>query len=181
MAKTKQVYYFGKIGCDGHRELRDLLGGKGADLAEMVRIGLPVPPGFTITTQTCSDFFDNGEILSEKLQNVIRKNLKQLEKETGKTFGSTTTPLLLSVRSGAAISMPGMMDTVLNLGLNDKIVQELSENSDNKRFALDAYRRLINMFGDVVMGVDHKYFEQAFTTIKNKARTEMRYLWRTRW
>jgi pyruvate,orthophosphate dikinase len=168
MAKTKQVYYFGKIRCDGHRELRDLLGGKGADLAEMVRMGLPVPPGFTITTQTCSDFFNNGETLSEKLLNVIRKNLKQLEKETGKTFGSTTNPLLLSVRSGAAISMPGMMDTVLNLGLNDKVVQGLSENSDNIRFVLDAYRRLINMFGDVVMGVDHKHFEQAFTTIKQK-------------
>ena len=134
MAKTKQVYYFGKIRCDGRRELRDLLGGKGADLAEMVRIGLPVPPGFTITTQTCSDFFNNSETLSEKLLNAIRKNIKQLEKETGKTLGSTTDPLLLSVRSGAAISMPGMMDTVLNLGLNDKVVKGLSENSDNRRF-----------------------------------------------
>jgi len=168
MAKTKQVYYFGKIHCDGRRELRKLLGGKGADLAEMVRIGLPVPPGFTITTQCCSDFFNNSETLSEKLLNAIHKNLERLEKETGKTFGSTIDPLLLSVRSGAAISMPGMMDTVLNLGLNDKVVQKLSENSDNKRFVMDSYRRLINMFGDVVMGVDHKHFEQVFTKIKQK-------------
>ena len=168
MAKTKQVYYFGKIRCDGRRELRKLLGGKGADLAEMVRIGLPVPPGFTITTQCCSDFFNNSETLSEKLLNAIHKNLERLEKETGKTFGSTIDPLLLSVRSGAAISMPGMMDTVLNLGLNDKVVQKLSENSDNNRFVMDSYRRLINMFGDVVMGVDHKHFEQVFTKIKQK-------------
>lgn len=168
MAKTKQVYYFGKIRCDGRRELRNLLGGKGADLAEMVHIGLPVPPGFTITTQTCSDFFNNSETLSKKLLNAIHKNLKLLEKETGKTFGSAANPLLLSVRSGAAISMPGMMDTVLNLGLNDKVVQELSKNSDNKRFVMDAYRRLINMFGNVVMGIDHKYFEQVFTKIKEK-------------
>ena len=168
MAKTKQVYYFGKIRCDGRRELRKLLGGKGADLAEMVRIGLPVPPGFTITTQCCTDFFNNSETLSEKLLNAIHKNLERLEKETGKTFGSTIDPLLLSVRSGAAISMPGMMDTVLNLGLNDKVVQKLSENSDNKRFVMDSYRRLINMFGDVVMGVDHKHFEQVFTKIKQK-------------
>lgn len=168
MAKTKQVYYFGKIRCDGRRELRNLLGGKGADLAEMVHIGLPVPPGFTITIQTCSDFFNNSETLSKKLLNAIHKNLKLLEKETGKTFGSAANPLLLSVRSGAAISMPGMMDTVLNLGLNDKVVQELSKNSDNKRFVMDAYRRLINMFGNVVMGVDHKYFEQVFTKIKEK-------------
>jgi pyruvate,orthophosphate dikinase len=168
MAKTKQVYYFGKIRCDGRRELRDVLGGKGADLAEMVRIGLPVPPGFTITTQCCSDFFNHSETLSEKLLNAIHKNLERLEKETGKTFGSTIDPLLLSVRSGAAISMPGMMDTVLNLGLNDKVVQKLSENSDNKRFVMDSYRRLINMFGDVVMGVDHKHFEQVFTKIKQK-------------
>ena len=148
--------------------MRHLLGGKGAELAEMARTGLSIPPGFTITTETCADFFKNGETLTPALLKEINKNIEQLNKETGKTFASITNPLLLSVRSGAAISMPGMMDTVLNLGLNDKSVEGLAEISGSKRFALDAYRRLINMFGDVVMGIDHQHFEQAFTKIKRK-------------
>jgi pyruvate, orthophosphate dikinase len=168
VSRKKNVYYFGKTRCDGNSKMHSLLGGKGAELAEMARLGLPIPPGFTITTQACSDFFNNSGKLSPALLKAIDKNIEQLNKETGKTFGSVTNPLLLSVRSGAAISMPGMMDTVLNLGLNDKSVEGLAKISGSKRFALDAYRRLINMFGDVVMGVDHKHFEQAFTRIKRK-------------
>lgn len=179
MAKSKQdrsknnkIYYFGKTRSDGHSKMRHLLGGKGAELAEMARTGLPIPPGFTISTITCADFFKNGETLSPALLKEIDKNIEQLNRETGKTFGSNTNPLLLSVRSGAAVSMPGMMDTVLNLGLNDKSVEGLAEISGSKRFALDAYRRLINMFGDVVMGIDHKHFEQAFTKIKRKHKVQ---------
>jgi len=167
-SKNNKIYYFGKTRSDGHSKMRHLLGGKGAELAEMARTGLSIPPGFTITTETCADFFKNGETLTPALLKEINKNIEQLNKETGKTFASITNPLLLSVRSGAAISMPGMMDTVLNLGLNDKSVEGLAEISGSKRFALDAYRRLINMFGDVVMGIDHQHFEQAFTKIKRK-------------
>jgi pyruvate,orthophosphate dikinase len=167
-SKNNRIYYFGKTRSDGHSKMRHLLGGKGAELAEMARTGLSIPPGFTITTETCADFFKNGETLTPALLKEINKNIEQLNKETGKTFASITNPLLLSVRSGAAISMPGMMDTVLNLGLNDKSVEGLAEISGSKRFALDAYRRLINMFGDVVMGIDHQHFEQAFTKIKRK-------------
>lgn len=166
--KNRNIYYFGKSRSDGHTKMHQLLGGKGAELAEMARIGLPIPPGITITTQTCADFFNNGETLSPTLLKELDKNIEQLNQETGKKFGSTTNPLLLSVRSGAAVSMPGMMDTVLNLGLNDKSVEGLAKITNNRRFALDAYRRLINMFGDVVMGIDHAHFEKAFSKIKRK-------------
>ncbi len=167
-SRKKQIYYFGQTRCDGHRAMREILGGKGANLAEMSRIGLPIPPGFTISTTSCASFFINGGVLKDKLIREIHKNLQLLSNETKKEFGSSTKPLLLSVRSGAAISMPGMMDTVLNLGLNDKIVARMCEDAESKRFVLDAYRRLINMFGNVVMSIDHEHFEQAFTRIKRK-------------
>ena len=164
----KMVFYFGETKCEGHAGQKMLLGGKGANLADMVSIGLPVPPGFTITTDTCAAYYDCGGKLPKGLMDDVQKNIKMLEKELGKKFGSDTNPLLVSVRSGAAVSMPGMMDTVLNLGLTDKAVEGLAKGTGNRRFAFDAYRRLINMFGDVVMGVDHHKFEHAFSAIKTK-------------
>ncbi|MHC4769653.1 MAG: PEP/pyruvate-binding domain-containing protein, partial [Planctomycetota bacterium] len=144
------IYRFGKGTAEGDASQRELLGGKGANLAEMSTIGLPVPPGFTITTRVCADYHEAGEKLPAGLMEQVRESVASVEAETGKEFGSPTNPLLLSVRSGAAHSMPGMMDTVLNLGLNDKTCAALAAAADNPRFAYDAYRRLINMFGDVV-------------------------------
>ena len=164
----KMVYYFGKTKCEGDPSMKMLLGGKGANLADMVSIGLPVPPGFTITTDTCAAYYRNGQRLPHGLMNEVHKNISYLEAETGKKFGDNHNPLLVSVRSGAAVSMPGMMDTILNLGLTDLSVVGLANSTKNPRFAYDAYRRLINMFGDVVMGVDHHYFEDAFNKIKSK-------------
>ena len=166
--KKKRVFYFGTTRTEGRKEMRQLLGGKGANLAEMTSIGLPVPPGFTITTETCADYNSGGQTFPTDTLAAVKRNVATLEKETGKRFGSASNPLLVSVRSGAAVSMPGMMDTVLNLGLNDKACEGLANLSGNRRFALDAYRRLINMFGDVVMGVDHHYFEAEFDRIKKK-------------
>jgi len=168
MTSQKRVHYFGKTISEGSKEMKTLLGGKGANLAEMTSIGLPVPPGFTITTETCADYNKIGMKLPEGLLEEIGKNMAMLETETGKRFGSDVNPLLVSVRSGAAVSMPGMMDTVLNLGLTDKAVEGLAHISGNRRFALDAYRRLINMFGDVVMEVPHHDFEDEFDRIKDK-------------
>ncbi len=170
--KSKRIYYFGSSKTEGDKSMRELLGGKGANLAEMTSIGLPVPPGFTITTQTCADYNQGGNKFPPGLIQGIRKNVALLEAETGKKFGSADNPLLVSVRSGAAVSMPGMMDTVLNLGLNDRACEGLAKLSHNHRFALDAYRRLINMFGDVVMGVDHHLFEKEFDRIKKKYRVQ---------
>ncbi|NKB36637.1 MAG: pyruvate, phosphate dikinase [Gammaproteobacteria bacterium] len=164
----KRIYYFGSKLTEGHQAMSELLGGKGANLAEMTSIGLPVPAGFTITTACCADYNKAGGKLPGGLSKDIESNMARLEKETGKQFGDTQNPLLVSVRSGAAVSMPGMMDTVLNLGLTDKSVAGLSEQTGNARFALDAYRRLINMFGDVVMGVDHHLFEAEFELIKKR-------------
>ena len=168
MAKKqdKRIFYFGKTKSDGTKDMKELLGGKGANLAEMTSIGLPVPPGFTITTETCADYNKAGGKLPKGLMDDVHKNMEMVEKETGKNFGSNNNPLLVSVRSGAAVSMPGMMDTVLNLGLNDVALEGLIAASGNRRFALDAYRRLINMFGDVVMGVEHDKFEEEFDKIK---------------
>ena len=168
----KRCFYFGARKTDGKVDQKTLLGGKGANLAEMTSIGLPVPPGFTITTETCADFSRTGR-LPAGLMDEVKKNVVLLEKELGKKFGSATDPLLFSVRSGAAVSMPGMMDTVLNLGLTDKAVQGLADATSNPRFAWDAYRRLINMFGNVVMGVPHDKFEHAFDLIKKKYRVEL--------
>ena len=165
---TKRVYYFGSLKTEGNREQKSLLGGKGANLADMTSIGLPVPPGFTITTQSCADYNDGGKKFPAGLMDEVRKNVELLERETGKKFGSAADPLLVSVRSGAAASMPGMMDTVLNLGMNDAACEGLGKLSGSYRFALDAYRRLINMFGDVVMGVDHHHYEAEFDKIKRK-------------
>jgi len=164
----KMVYYFGKTRTEGDASLKLLLGGKGANLADMTSIGLPVPAGFTITTDTCAAYYKAGQRLPHGLMNEVHKNINTLEKESGKKFGSNDNPLLVSVRSGAAVSMPGMMDTILNLGLTDAAAEGLATSTKNRRFAYDAYRRLINMFGDVVMGVDHHHFENAFKKIKSK-------------
>ena len=134
----------------------------------MTSIGLPVPPGFTITTTTCAEYYQSDGKLPKGLQGSIRLNMSRLEKETGKKFGDDDNPLLVSVRSGAAVSMPGMLDTILNLGLTDQSVIGLGRQTGNRRFALDAYRRLINMFGNVVMGIEHENFETVFTRIKNQ-------------
>jgi pyruvate, orthophosphate dikinase len=164
----KMIYYFGQTRTDGKGVGKDILGGKGRNLAEMTSIGLPVPPGFTITTEVCSQYYKNKEKLPAGLVDEVRKTVQVLEKELGKKFGDNENPLLVSVRSGAAASMPGMMNTILNLGLTDKAVEGLAKATDNPRFAYDAYRRLINMFGDVVMGVEHKMFEHAFDKVKSK-------------
>lgn len=171
-SNKKRIYYFGVNLTEGNKNMRALLGGKGANLAEMTSIGLPVPPGFTITTITCAEYHDAGKKLPHNLINKVHKNIQHLEKDTGKYFGSSGNPLLVSVRSGSSVSMPGMMDTVLNLGLNDKSVEGLALLTGNERFALDAYRRLINMFGDVVMGIDHHHFETVFDKIKKRYKAE---------
>ncbi len=169
MAKQdKMVYYFGKTATEGRGSTKALLGGKGVNLAEMTAIGLPVPPGFTITTTCCDAYYKGGEKLPDQLLKEIDAAVKTLEKETGKKFGDDSNPLLVSVRSGAAVSMPGMMNTILNLGLNDAATEGLAKATKNERFAYDAYRRLINMFGDVVMGMDHHQFEKAFDAVKKK-------------
>jgi pyruvate,orthophosphate dikinase len=164
----KLIYYFGKTKTEGKGVGKDILGGKGANLAEMTSIGLPVPPGFTITTTCCKAYYDNGRKLPPGLMDDVQRNIKLLEKELGKRFGDDKNPLLVSVRSGAAMSMPGMMNTILNLGLTDKSTVALANATQNERFAYDAYRRLINMFGDVVMNVDHEHYEVAFDKIKTK-------------
>src|SRR3989440_2476445 len=151
---TKLVYSFGGGHADGNAGMKDLLGGKGAGLAEMTNAGLPVPPGFTITTEACNDYFDNGEKLPEGLWDDVLEAVKDVERETGKGFGDPANPLLVSVRSGAKFSMPGMMDTVLNLGLNEDTLHGLIELTGNERFGWDAYRRFIQMFGRIVLDVD---------------------------
>ncbi len=160
----KYVYFFG----EGDASMKLLLGGKGANLAEMTRIGLPVPPGFTITTEACSHFYKNDQTWPEGLEEEVKKSLKALEEKTGKKFGDPNNPLLVSVRSGAPASMPGMMDTILNLGLNDEVVKGLARLTSNERFAYDCYRRFIQMFGNVVMGVDHSKFEAILDEVKEE-------------
>ena len=166
--KHKRIYYFGKTKTEGRNVSKAIVGGKGQNLAEMTSIGLPVPPGFTITTEVCAAYYENGKKLPEGLDAEVRKTVRTLEKELGKKFGDSKNPLLVSVRSGAAVSMPGMMNTILNLGLNDVATEGLAQATNNERFAYDAYRRLINMFGDVVMGIDHHQFEVAFDKVKAK-------------
>lgn len=160
----KRVYLFN----EGNASMRDLLGGKGANLSEMSNIGLPVPPGFTITTEVCTEYYENGRRLPDGLMNEVRAALAEVEKNLGKKFGDPNDPLLVSVRSGAKFSMPGMMDTILNLGLNEQTLQGLIHQSKNDRFAYDANRRFIMMFSDVVLGVDKHKFEKIFDD--NKAR-----------
>ncbi|MDA8745367.1 pyruvate, phosphate dikinase [Rubripirellula amarantea] len=169
MAKaSKMVYYFGKTKTEGRKESKTLLGGKGLNLAEMTAIGLPVPPGFTITTEVCDGYYKAGKKLPKGLMDEVNAAVKTLEKELKKPFGDDSNPLLVSVRSGAAVSMPGMMNTILNLGLNDVSTAGLAKATKNERFAYDAYRRLINMYGDVVMGLEHHMFEEAFDKVKKK-------------
>ncbi|MEE2990808.1 MAG: pyruvate, phosphate dikinase, partial [Planctomycetota bacterium] len=164
----RMTYYFGQTRTDGGGADKELLGGKGANLAEMTGIGLPVPPGFTITTEVCDRYYQEGGQIPQGLMDDVKEQVKTLEQELGKVFGDDKNPLLVSVRSGAAVSMPGMMDTILNLGLTDISAAGLAEISGNQRFAYDAYRRLINMFGNVVMEMQHEHFEEAFDTIKKK-------------
>ncbi len=156
----KSVYFFGGDKTEGKKEMREVLGGKGANLAEMCNLGVPVPPGFTISTSTCKQYYDSGEVIPSDVMVEVKENLKKLEGVMGAGFGDPVKPLLLSVRSGAVASMPGMMNTVLNLGLNDEVVQGLIRKTGNERFVWDSYRRFINMFGDVVLGVDHRFFEE---------------------
>jgi pyruvate,orthophosphate dikinase len=163
---VKRVYFFGPGKTEGKADQKELLGGKGANLADMTSAGLPVPPGFTITTETCREYNEAKGKLPAALMEEVKKNLAMVEKATGKKFGDAKNPLLLSVRSGAKVSMPGMMDTVLNLGLTDEVTDGLAKNTGNERFAYDSYRRFINMFGDVVMGVDHEHFEHELSAIK---------------
>ena len=163
---TKWVYSFGATHCDGDASQRNLLGGKGANLAEMSSIGLPVPPGFTITTELCTYYYDHDHSYPEILEEQIQQALAKIETETGRQFGSSDNPLLLSVRSGARASMPGMMDTVLNLGLTDESCAGLAAQSGDARFAYDSYRRFIQMYGDVVLEVDHGLFEDTLDDLK---------------
>ena len=165
-ASTKWVYGFGAAGADGDSDMRNLLGGKGANLAEMSGIGLPVPPGFTITTEVCTYYYDHERSYPEALLAQVDAAIAQIENETGARFADPANPLLVSVRSGARASMPGMMDTVLNLGLNDATAAGLATRAEDTRFAYDSYRRFIQMYADVVMGVDHGLFEDALEEMK---------------
>src|SRR5208337_217543 len=169
MDRTKWVYNFGNGTAEGRADMKDLLGGKGAGLAEMSNLGLPVPPGFTITTEVCTYFFAHGKSYPAELRQEVERGLAAIEHSLGTRFGDADNPLLVSVRSGARVSMPGMMDTVLNLGLNDQTVEGLAKASKNPRFAYDSYRRFIMMYSDVVLGVHKDHFEREIE--KLKART----------
>lgn len=164
MTEKKFVYLFN----EGKANMKMLLGGKGANLAEMTNIGLPVPPGLTLTTETCKEYFNAGKKFPEGMEKQLWDNLKTVEEKIGKKFGDVKDPLLVSVRSGAPVSMPGMMDTILNLGLNDETVEGLIKITGNPRFSLDSYRRFVQMFGDVVMGVEHYHFELALESQKKQ-------------
>jgi pyruvate,orthophosphate dikinase len=169
MHMSKWVYSFGAGHNEGRADMRNLLGGKGANLAEMASIGLPVPPGFTITTELCTEFYKNNRHYPDDLDGQVREALTRIEEAVGRKFGDPHEPLLVSVRSGARVSMPGMMDTVLNLGLNDETVLGLAKSSGDERFAWDSYRRFIQMFGSVVLGVDHHRFEEIIESVKMDA------------
>ena len=161
---AKWVYLFS----EGNASMRELLGGKGANLAEMTGLGLPVPQGFTITTEACTQYYEDGREINDEIQGQINEYIGKMEEITGKKFGDKENPLLVSVRSGARASMPGMMDTILNLGLNETVVNVLAEKSGNPRWAWDCYRRFIQMYSDVVMEVGKKYFEQLIDEMKEK-------------
>ncbi|RLD92357.1 MAG: pyruvate, phosphate dikinase, partial [Aquificota bacterium] len=166
--EVKWVFSFGKGRAEGDASMREILGGKGANLHEMTRLGIPVPPGFTISTQACVYYLDKGE-WPPGLENEVKEHMAHLEEAMGRGFGNRNHPLLVSVRSGARVSMPGMMDTILNLGLNDETVEGLAKVTDNPRFAYDSYRRLLQMFGEVVRGIPHQRFEHQLEEVK-KAR-----------
>ena len=164
MEKKKYVYLFS----EGDATMRNLLGGKGANLAEMTRLGMPVPQGFTITTEACTQYYEDGKQINKDIQDEIFEYIAKMEEITGKKFGDKENPLLVSVRSGARASMPGMMDTILNLGLNEEVVETLAKKSGNPRWAWDCYRRFIQMYSDVVMEVGKKYFEQLIDKMKEE-------------
>ena len=159
---TKFVYLFS----EGNKDMRNLLGGKGANLAEMTNLGLPIPQGFTVTTEACTEYYNNGKKISEEIETQIFESLKKIEEIQGKKFGDNSDPLLVSVRSGARASMPVMMDTILNLGLNDIAVEGFAKKTGNPRFAYDSYRRFIQMYSDVVMEVPKSYFEKIIDEVK---------------
>src|SRR5690554_6878593 len=160
----KYVYLFS----EGDATMRNLLGGKGANLAEMTNLGLPVPQGFTVTTEACTKYYEDGRVIAQEIVSQIYDAMSELEKITGKKFGDVDNPFLVSVRSGARASMPGMMDTVLNLGLNDDTVEGLIKRTGNPRFAWDSYRRFVHMYGDVVLGVPHEQFEALIDRMKQE-------------
>ncbi len=165
---TKWVYSFGDGAAEGRADMKNLLGGKGANLAEMASLGLPVPPGLTITTEVCTYYYDNGHSYPAELEGELDAAIAQIEASVGAKFGDASNPLLVSVRSGARVSMPGMMDTVLNLGLNDETVEGLAEQSGDRRFAYDSYRRFIQMYSDVVLEVEHHHFEELLEILKEE-------------
>src|SRR6056297_1589496 len=166
------VYFFGAGEADGSEDLKGILGGKGANLAEMTNLGIPVPAGFTISAEVCQYYYQNEEQYPETLQEEVESNLRKLEEVNEKEFGDPKDPLLVSVRSGAAISMPGMMDTVLNVGLNENTLSGLIEKTDNPRFGWDSYRRLIQMYGEVVKGIEAREFDLALEEIKEEKGAE---------
>ena len=166
--QKKYVYFFGAGQTEGNANMRELLGGKGANLAEMAGLGLPVPQGFTISTEACTRYYDDGKVIGQDIMTQVMEYIDKLEKSAGKKFGDAKNPLLVSVRSGARASMPGMMDTILNLGLNETVVESLAAQTKNPRWAWDCYRRFIQMFSDVVMEVGKKYFEKLIDEMKAK-------------
>jgi len=170
---TKHVYSFGNGTADGDGKMKDVLGGKGAGLAEMCRAKLPVPPGFTISTQVCNIYFQNGNSVPPEIHQQMLEALKTLEQRMEQKLGDTGNPLLVSVRSGAKFSMPGMMDTILNLGLNDQTVKALEAKSNNPRFAYDCYRRFIQMYGNVVLDIEKHDFDGIFEGQKKKAKAKL--------
>src|SRR3954452_12145342 len=172
MAK-KYVYSFGRDGAEGNKDMKDTLGGKGANLAEMCNTGVPVPPGFTVSTEVCNIYFNNNRQVPTEVDDQIRKALGKVEKELGKKLGDPKNPLLMSVRSGAKFSMPGMMNTILNLGLNDETTDGLARLTDNPRFAYDCYRRFIQMFGEVALGIEMEEFDHIFDARKAKVKAKL--------
>ena len=169
----KFIYFFGEGKADGHGSMKDELGGKGAGLAEMTNAALPVPPGFTISTRACRIYFEQNGKLPSELEDQMWQALGRLEKVTGRKLGSKDNPLLVSVRSGAKFSMPGMMDTILNLGLNDETVKTHSAKTRNPRFAMDCYRRFLQMFGNVVLDIPKPDFDHIFESAKKKAKAHL--------
>ena len=169
----KYVYFFGAGKAEGSGDMKEILGGKGAGLAEMTRIGLPVPSGFTISTACCDYYLKHNHKHPPRLRSEVEKNLSRLERAVGKKFGDARDPLLVSVRSGSARSMPGMLETILNLGLNDKSVEGLGRKTGNPRFAYDSYRRLIQMFGNVVLEITKSAFDEVFDAKKKQKKAKL--------
>src|SRR5580658_2402991 len=172
-ATKKFVYFFGNGKAEGHGTMKDVLGGKGAGLAEMTNAGVPVPPGFTICTETCRIYYENGKKVPAAIDKEMQTHLARLEKALGKKFGDPRNPLLVSVRSGAKFSMPGMMDTILNLGLNDETIKGLIISTNNERFAWDSYRRFIQMYGNVVLDMGKEIFDRLLDKEKEEKHVKL--------